>query len=88
MRKRISFLVSLEEETLYELRRGWQESFLSFNQFIEAVMQVGLIQYECITGAAVEDMDAEDAHEQFLMDWMREDEENIDLSELFGEEEK
>jgi hypothetical protein len=56
--------------------------------FIEAVMMVGLIQYEGITGSAVEDMRAEEAEEQFLMDWMREEDEDIDLNEQFPEEEE
>jgi hypothetical protein len=86
MPRRISFIVSLEEGTLYELRRVWQGSYLSFNNFIEAVMMVGLIQYEGITGSAVEDMRAQEAEEQFLMDWLREEDEDIDLTEQFPEE--
>jgi hypothetical protein len=87
MPKRILFVVHLEEKTIYELRRVWQESSLSWSGFIEAVMNVGLIQFEGITGAAVDDMQAEKQQEQFLMNWRREDEECVFLHEIFPEEE-
>jgi hypothetical protein len=74
MAKKIPFILHIEEDLIHELRMIQQRSALSWPSFLRAILQIGLEQFDGLSQAAWADQQNEAQEEQFLTEWMIEQE--------------
>ena len=75
MAKKISFLVTLDNATAYELQRVFQSSELDFPTFLKEVVKFGLGKYDYFLYPGTPKEYNEEIEDAFMLQWTIEREE-------------
>jgi hypothetical protein len=74
MPKKISHMLTLDDETAYELQRVFQSSDLDFPTFLKEVVKMGLGKYDYFLYPGIPQEYNEEVEDQFVLEWIMEEE--------------